>query len=878
MALETFYIVGDNGGYGCGDIGVSAQEWYSILQDKKAIPYIEVLLCFLREPEMKSTCVRLSDKYGKPPQYYNSKITAFSKWVQKKLSRFVVLNTDGEVSYWGIAMQKGWEVKNNFWWQLREELAEALREYLMRDLIRELGTREIFNGYYEEYKWALIDKTEGLDAIGIAKSILGQNIFENPHNGPALKYLIEQKPVELVDCCKRLFDENNSLSQRLAEFKTGMRSICPSNMNNCANDERTASALLACKYPYNYTFYKKEEVYDNICKYFGYEPQGTGLRFCHFTEIINKLAERYGEEVQTLMFAKISGFRNKPLNLAIQTLFWCMKEYIMNQMNTNKKFTWIPYNAELAQKLMQFRNNRKGLLDIIYNHRDEFLANYLHDQDGENDLFTDIDPFTTFGLYNRGIKLANRINTTKLFKQLLNIQAPAPDDFDGVPTLNNQKSHFFGFRKHRGKDDIENLWALFEKVVANQDFETEYNCVVKQFIIKVNITMALFWIRPNDFLAFDSTNRTYLKEQYNIDLPNKALDYKGYMNILNGIRQKMTSGEIKEKTFYELSANACNGSVSESDNEEAGWLDYITGILRKRKNLVLYGAPGTGKTYMVPELAVRLCDPDFDVNGSDREELMYRYNQLKVEKRISFTIFHQSMDYEDWLEGLRPIVGDSNQVTYEVEEGIFKRLCDEAENNTKPYVMVIDEMNRGNVSKIFGELITLLEVDKRKGCKNAESVMLPYSKKYFQIPDNVYIIATMNSADRSLGSIDYAVRRRFAFVACKPWGLMLDGFDSELFEMVSRLFIANYDEYASSGFDQFLKLQPSETLSEEYRPEDVWIGHSYFIMNDENGDDITSDRLYYEIIPLLEEYVRDGVLNPDAQDTIDELYKRAGQL
>ncbi len=661
MALETFHIVFNDGVYGCGDIGVTAEEWYSILRDKKAIPYLEALLCFLREPEMKSTCVRLSDKYGKPPQYYNSKITAFSKWVQKKLSRFVVLNTDGEVSYWGIAMQKGWEVKNNFWWQLREELAEALREYLMRDLIRELGTREIFNGYYEEYKWALIDKTEGLDAIGIAKSILlSRSVIEMPHNAPALKYLIEQKPVDLSDCCARLFEENIPLSQRVAEFKSGMRSICPSNMKNCANDERTVSALLACKYPYNYTFYQST-VYEKICEYLGYDDvKNPGLKFCHFTEIINKLAERYGEEVQPLMLAKISGFRNKPLNLAIQTLFWCMKEYIMNQMNTNKKFT--------------------------------------------------------------------------------------------------------------------------------------------------------------------------------------------------------------------------NGSVSESDNEEAGWLDYITGILRKRKNLVLYGAPGTGKTYMVPELAVRLCDPDFDVNGSDRDELIDRYNQLKVEKRISFTTFHQSMDYEDWLEGLRPIVGDSNQVTYEVEEGIFKRLCDEAENNTKPYVMVIDEMNRGNVSKIFGELITLLEVDKRKGCKNAESVMLPYSKKYFQIPDNVYIIATMNSADRSLGSIDYAVRRRFAFVACKPWGLMVDGFDSELFEMVSKLFIANYDEYASSGFGQFLKLQPSETLSEEYRPEDVWIGHSYFIMNDENGNDITSDRLYYEIIPLLEEYVRDGVLNPDAQDTIDELYKRAGQL
>ena len=96
--------------------------------------------------------------------------------------------------------------------------------------------------------------------------------------------------------------------------------------------------------------------------------------------------------------------------------------------------------------------------------------------------------------------------------------------------------------------------------------------------------------------------------------------------------------------------------------------------------------------------------------------------------------------------------------------------------------MVIDELNRGNVSKVFGELITLLEADKRKGSKNEESVKLPYSKKSFHVPDNVYLIATMNTADRSLGSLDYAIRRRFAFIAERPIGLEGDRFNAELFE------------------------------------------------------------------------------------------------
>lgn len=700
-------------------------------------------------------------------------------------------------------------------------------------------------------------------------------------------------------------------------------------------------------------------------------------------------------------------------------------------------FTWIPYYKELAQRLTQFQKDRKRLLNLIYNNRDELLAKYLHDQGGEGDLLEDIDPFTVFGLFNRGIKHENRINSAKLFKNILDIKADIPKDFEGIPVLNNQKSHFFGFRSHRGKNDIQNLWNLFIKVVNDENFEEEYNTVIKQFIIKVNITMGLFWIRPEKFLAFDRTNRQYLKEQYGIKLPNKAPEYSEYMKILDSINKKMASGEIKENTFYELSANANNLGYDNSDYDSyLEWGSFYTELWKKRKNIILQGAPGTGKTYRIPELVVRLCEPEFDANNATRKELMSVYNRLKEEKRVMFTTFHQSMDYEDWLEGLRPVL-ENDQVTYKIESGIFKRLCTEAErplsakkdvnisdeaivwkvslsgtgdnpvrrdcmkngyirigwdgygeniteetdwsihngegktilnafintmkvgdvvmscyssrtidaigivtgeyewhdnfehykrvrrvkwlvkdinedivklnddktmtlgtvyrlnaitldkvkslldkyeasktliDNNKPYVIVIDEFNRGNVSKIFGELITLLEPDKRKEMRNAESVLLPYSKKEFYIPSNVFLVATMNTADRSLDTIDYAIRRRFAFITVKPQEIDDDNFNSELFREVSSLFISNYDEYAESGFDDTIKLLPAETLSEEYRPEDVWIGHSYFIMD---GEYALQDRLLFEIIPLLEEYIRDGVLTSEAQQTIDKLYLTA---
>lgn len=803
--------VNKNGEYSCGDIGVTTSEWLDILRHSEVKRYHETLLCFLRQSKHKATCLKVSKEYGKPAQYYNSKVYHFSKWVQDHLKRFRVEGPDGKDTYWCITMQKGWDTKQGFQWQMRDELVEALRIYLMEELIDVLGKGEPFNGYDEVYKWKLLDSAEGKDVIEVFNGLRGQNIIDNARVDSVIKYLVDEKSDKTKACCQHLIDESVPLNDRLAAFKSEMKALCPSKWKNTANDERTASGLLTCVYPETYTFYK-DEIYQNICHYFGYDSRKVGEKFSHFMELINGFVKSYGEEIQQLMLGEIKNFKNKPLNLAVQTLFWCMKDYMNNQVN--KKVALEP---------------------------------------------------------------------------------------------------------------------------------TRYDNVV------------LTW--------------------------------------------------------------------------------------KRRKNVVLYGAPGTGKTYNVPEFAVRLCAPAFMATESGREDIVSRYSQLKSEKRIAFTTFHQSLDYEDWIEGLRPVINDNNQVTYEIESGIFKKLCEEAERpvvkdkqvgisdnavvwkvslagtgdnavrsdcmknnyirigwddygpvisdetdwsvyngegkqildayinkmkvgdivmscyssqtidaigvvtgdyefddnlpdykrvrkvnwlikginenivemndgktmtlgtvyrlksitldkvksilekyktpsamevNDKPYVMVIDELNRGNVSKVFGELITLLEPDKRKGRVNSESVLLPYSKKAFQIPDNVYLIATMNTADRSLASLDYAIRRRFAFIVEKPFGLE-EGFNAKLFEQVSKLFVKNFDEYKASGWDQTLKLEQAETLSGEYKPEDVWIGHSYFLMQDEEGNDNTTDRLLYEIIPLLEEYVRDGVLTEEAEEVIDDLYRQAAK-
>jgi len=169
-------------------------------------------------------------------------------------------------------------------------------------------------------------------------------------------------------------------------------------------------------------------------------------------------------------------------------------------------------------------------------------------------------------------------------------------------------------------------------------------------------------------------------------------------------------------------------------------------------NTILHGPPGTGKTWSVKRRCVEIRD------GKATEDVVrQRYDALRQEQRIEFVTFHQSYGYEEFVEGLRP---DSKQETLRpiAKDGVLKRIARRAAGADQAFVLVIDEINRANVSKVLGELVTLLEEDKRKGAENEVSATLPHSGESFSLPRNLHILGTMNTADRSIALLDTALR------------------------------------------------------------------------------------------------------------------------
>jgi len=338
-------------------------------------------------------------------------------------------------------------------------------------------------------------------------------------------------------------------------------------------------------------------------------------------------------------------------------------------------------------------------------------------------------------------------------------------------------------------------------------------------------------IVDSDYI-YDSSQEDYRKNMRKVKWTHKG----EWPHPGNAVTKTLT--EITPYTDYVAKLNALFDDEYEEDKEEREvelmpydadmfleqvymnreQYDTLVALIKKKKNVILQGAPGVGKTYAAKRLA-------------------YSIMGVKDPERVMMVQFHQSYSYEDFIMGFRP----TQEGGFELKKGAFYDFCKSAEEDSedKPYFFIIDEINRGNLSKIFGELFMLIESDKR-----GVELKLLYSDENFSVPKNVYIIGMMNTADRSLAMMDYALRRRFAFFDIEP------GFESEGFRKYKNgLDSLKVNKLINCVEELNNVIAKDESLGEGFR-----IGHSYFCELKETSDQTLSGIVEFELVPLLKEY------------------------
>ena len=702
-------------------------------------------------------------------------------------------------------------------------------------------------------------------------------------------------------------------------------------------------------------------------------------------------------------------------------------------ISVNKDYlTWIEFYTEFAEKLLTYMKDRQTLIEkikAVYTAIDMRLPKLEKDNN-----IIDIDPFTIFGLFNKGITNTNRITILHGIAKEFSVNAPVPESFNGIPVLNNQKATYYFFIGDRQNDDIENLWRVFASALEYAKTHSKnskaalikaYDAALLQKGIKWNLTMGLYWICPYEYINLDSRNRWFICKPEN--MPSDFIDSvdnfsavpsgEKYLQINDRCRSILEKGNYRYKNFPELSYYAW--IISEKVNEEnraaaakesqrssvgeaigdknvqathywiyspgdnacmwdefydaeimaIGWgeigdltafatkdamkqkmkecidptlsyknaahatwqfvndmkpgdivfvkkgmhrivgrgivtsdyifdasrrdeyknireinwtnkgewehpgqaamktltditsyTDYVeklnalfeddtveeveeieiqypvyteedfldevymnksdyqilVNLLKNKKNIILQGAPGVGKTFAAKRLA-------------------YSMMGVKDSSRVMMVQFHQSYSYEDFIMGFRPASSG-----FELKKGPFYNFCKKAETDIEnDYFFIIDEINRGNLSKIFGELFMLIENDKR-----GVPLQLLYSDEKFSVPANVYIIGMMNTADRSLALLDYALRRRFAFFEFSP-AFQTEGFRAYREAKSNKKF----NKLIAAIEKLNVAIENDDTLGKGFR-----IGHSYFYTERKIDDMWLNAVITYEIIPLLNEY------------------------